>query len=150
MPWKNKKMNFIVQDPNLGCMPLKDPESEKILQDILTNPSQNLVDLGHKYGHGDTFVYKLLYKDECRARYNWLMSKTAIKAICTRDQIVNGILQETKTAQKSADRLKAWELLGKTMALFTDKIEHTGLPKRLIIRTQNTTEDIGPENAVSE
>ena len=66
----------------------------------------------------------------------------------TKEYIIEQIHKEIKSkrCQRSSDRLKGWELLGKTQAIFTDKTEHTGLPKRIIIRTSGGVDELTPTN----
>ncbi|TXH40590.1 MAG: terminase small subunit [Desulfurellales bacterium] len=44
------------------------------------------------------------------------------KAIITADEVLNGIKQIALTAERDADRLKAYELLGKHLAMWTTNI----------------------------
>lgn len=43
------------------------------------------------------------------------------KSMITAELVLSGLLKEYQTANKSSDRTKALELLGKYLALFTDK-----------------------------
>lgn len=52
----------------------------------------------------------------------WLSENVGNDEYITVSEIIEGIKAETK-ADKSSDRLKAWELLGKFKGVFTHKIE---------------------------
>lgn len=137
---KNRKMEAIAATE--GMHPLTNAEYETIVQTILKDPMTDLQALSIQYKHNRTWCYKLLQLPAVRARYDYLFSKLATKAILTRDSIINGIQEEIKKATRPADRLKGWELLGKSLALFTDKIRHEGLPKRIIMRTSTGKEEL--------
>lgn len=54
----------------------------------------------------------------------WFVNIRETNEIVTVDEIIHGIKAETK-AEHPKDRLKAWELLGKTKKLFVDRTEAT-------------------------
>jgi hypothetical protein len=138
------KMSFLV-DPAKGSLPLVNELYEKAIQHIIKNPSQSYAQIADSLGYKSAWIYKLLNTHDVQARYNFLMQKSAEKAIVTRDYVIRGLYKEHQEAQKSSDRLRALELLGKTLALYTDKHQITGLPKRLVIRTKTAVEEITPD-----
>ena len=54
------------------------------------------------------------------------MEARAQRTLVTADYVINGIKSVADNTEKDADRLKAYELLGKHLKLFTDKTELTG------------------------
>ena len=127
-----------------GSYPLLYDQYEKAIQSLIKNPSQNYTELAKSFGHHPPWIYKFLKRPECKARHDFLQNKVADKVVLSRAKVIEGIMQET-TGGKASDRLRAWELLGKTMALFTDRHQLIGLPKRIIIRTNSGTEQLVPE-----
>ena len=52
------------------------------------------------------------------------MDERSKRTNITADYVLNGIKELTETAEKDSDRIKAFELLGKHLKLFTDRTEH--------------------------
>lgn len=48
------------------------------------------------------------------------------KALVTKEEVLNGLKLEAQAAESDAARVAAWGLLGKHLALFTEKHEVTG------------------------
>lgn len=55
-----------------------------------------------------------------------LIKERVQDAIITADEILAGVKRIALKANRDADRLKAFELLGKHLVLWTDKTEHSG------------------------
>lgn len=61
-------------------------------------------------------------KDELAKRFKRQQERTEITA----DYVLNGIKAVAESTEKDNDKLKAFELLGKYLKLFTEKTEVTG------------------------
>lgn len=57
---------------------------------------------------------------------------------------INGLGVEVVHFPKYPDRLKAWELIGKHLGMFTDKVEHSG-EQRLTVRVEYEDPQVRPE-----
>jgi hypothetical protein len=62
------------------------------------------------------------YKTSSLVRQPWFVDFMK-KGTVTPHEVIAGIKKETTTT-KATDRLKAWELLGKHLKLFTDRVEN--------------------------
>lgn len=69
--------------------------------------------------------YKQEYAEVILQRAPWLSEMVGEGQGVTTDYIIQGIKAETK-GDRARDRLKAYELLGKSQKLFTDRLEHSG------------------------
>lgn len=81
------------------------------------------------YSNARQSAIKAKYSEEYASNITSLLPKWLSDVIGTDvavGEIVEGIKKETVT-DKSSDRLKAWELLGKYKKMFTEKHEHSGL-----------------------
>jgi phage terminase small subunit len=65
---------------------------------------------------------KLYLQEEIQKAMNERSKKTNITA----EYVLNGIKKIADNGEKETDQLKAYELLGKHLKLFTDKTEHSG------------------------
>lgn len=48
------------------------------------------------------------------------------RTLVTADYVIKGIKEVADNTERDCDRLKAYELLGKHLKLFTEKMEHSG------------------------
>lgn len=55
-----------------------------------------------------------------------LLNERVEQAIITADEILNGVKDIALKGKREADKLKAFELLGKHLAMWTDRTEHAG------------------------
>lgn len=55
------------------------------------------------------------------------------EAIITADEVLHGVKAIAVKGKREADKLKAFELLGKHLVLWTDKTEHSGEMKQNIV-----------------
>ena len=75
----------------------------------------------------DERACKLFNSDKIKTRYQELIKKTAElienKCLVSVEYVINGIKTIADNGEKETDKLKAYELLGKHLKLFTDKLE---------------------------
>ncbi len=60
------------------------------------------------------------------------VEKRVEQAVITADEVLKDVKDIAKSAKRDADRLKAYEMLGKHLTLWTDKIEHSGAQKVIV------------------
>lgn len=96
----------------------------RFLEEYLANP--NATEAAKRAGYSEKTAYsqgqRLLKNVEIK---NALGTRVE-KAIITADEILNGVKDIALSAPRPADKLKAYELLGKHLAMWTDKTEHSG------------------------
>lgn len=107
-------------------------KERKFAEGILAgkNKTEAAADAGYKGKRNTlaTLAYELYLKPHIQAYIDERMQKDIITA----DEILLGIKEiAVNVAEKASDRLRAYELLGKHLALFTDKqqVEHGGAMK---------------------
>ena len=71
---------------------------------------------------GARLLLNVMVKEELAKRFQRLQERTEITA----DYVLNGIKTVAENTEKDNDKLKAYELLGKYLKLFTDKTELSG------------------------
>ena len=71
---------------------------------------------------GARLLSNVMVKEELAKRFKRQQERTEI----TVDYVLNGIKSVAESTEKDNDKLKAYELLGKYLKLFTDKTEVTG------------------------
>lgn len=68
-----------------------------------------------------------LKKAHIKAEIEQRMKKREERAIITAEEVINGIKEIAFDPKaRHNDKLKAFELLGKHLAMFTDKVQHSG------------------------
>jgi phage terminase small subunit len=61
-------------------------------------------------------------------------TKTAEKVELTREMVVTGLLEIARNGQVESARVRSWELLGKHLAMFTDRLEVSQIPDPELVR----------------
>ena len=69
---------------------------------------------------------RLLANVSIKAEIDKMIEAQRNRCLVDADYVINGIRKIADHGEKEADKLKAYELLGKHLKLFTDKIEQTG------------------------
>jgi hypothetical protein len=123
------KMSYIAKTQIYdGSTPLK-PRIEKFLQLYLKNGNATL---SHRLAgfrsvkNNQVCSSKLLSRQSVKKRLEFLQNQLVDKEIWNTKEIIKRIQIEAETATKSFDRTKALELLGKSKAMFTEKVKHSG------------------------
>jgi hypothetical protein len=62
-----------------------------------------------------------------------LQSEGATKVQLTREFVLEGLMEIAETAEVASARVRAYELLGKHLALFTDRLEVTQIPDSALV-----------------
>jgi phage terminase small subunit len=90
------------------------------------NASAALVRAGYQSKNPDVDGYKLLVNPSIQEAIQKAMNERSKKTGITAEYVLNGIKDIADNTEKDNYRLKAYELLGKHLKLFTDKVEHSG------------------------
>ena len=100
------------------------PKQKLFVEAYLANP--NATEAAKQAGYSP----KTAYSQGQRLLKNVVIKKALDQrvsdAIITADEILNGVKKIALKANRDADKLKAFELLGKHLVLWTDKTEHSG------------------------
>ena len=91
------------------------------------NATQAAIRAGYSEKRASEIGYQLLRKTTVSGVIAERMKEREKKAIITAEEIINGLKAIAVDAEtRNSDKIKAFELLGKHMALFTDKVQHEG------------------------
>lgn len=127
--------------------PLPNQKYETILQAELRNPQMNSRELAEhlKLFGKDTYIRQVQARSDYHDRKLYLITKTTNKTIDIRRYVIDETINANEAQKKSKPgclQSRLLDILARTQAMYTDNIELKGLPKRLIIRTGNCTEEI--------
>lgn len=70
-----------------------------------------------------------------------LLAGRVQEAIITTDEVLNGVKRIALNGQREADKLKAYELLGKYLVLWTDKQENSGTQTVIFKKSGDSSRD---------
>jgi len=104
------------------------PKQEMFIREYLIdlNATQAYIRAGYNVKSEDVAAVnanRLLSNAKIQAEIQQAMDKRAEKTGITADFVLNGIKNIAVTGEKETDKLRAYELLGKHLKLFTEKIE---------------------------
>jgi phage terminase small subunit len=126
----SKKMEFIADTKKYdGSTPLKRIKFEKFIQWYIktNNVTLSAVNAGYPQATAAQKGSTIKAREDVTLRYNYLMSKLADEKLWCKQKILEKIQTEAEaTNNKPWERIKALELLGRSKALFIDKIKHSG------------------------
>lgn len=93
------------------------PKRRKFVEEYLKdfNGTQAAIRAGYAENSARQTAYRLLTNDYILAEIE--------SSIMSENEILGRIAAIAKSAEKDSDKLRALELLGKTLALFTDKVQ---------------------------
>ena len=74
-----------------------------------------------------------LKKPEITQRVQELTQDDATATELTRERVIAGLMEIATTGKAESARVRSWELLGKHLAMFTDRIEVTQVPDRQLV-----------------
>ena len=82
--------------------------------------------------------YEMMKRPDVQKAIAYAVHKRQERLNLTADDVIRRLNAESLTADKSADRIRATELIGKSLKMFTDKVEVSGgltlgqlVPKRI-------------------
>lgn len=82
-----------------------------------------------------------LRKHEIKSRIDKAMKERALNNGITAEFVLNGIKDIASKGQRESDKLKAYELLGKHLKLFTEKIESDNTNHNIEIKLDGDLEE---------
>ncbi len=92
----------------------------------LANPNATAAARKAGYAGNDKTLAQVAAENLRKPYIAELIKERVRDAIITADEILTGVKQIALKANRDADKLKAYELLGKHLAMWTDKTEHSG------------------------
>ena len=124
------KFELVEMESNAIKRPLT-PKQDMFVREYLIdlNATQAAIRAGYSAKTAEEQGYQLLRKTSVHAAIQAGMNKRAEKAIITADEVLANIRRLAQKAEDMDDNgnaLRANELLGKHLKLFTDKIEQSG------------------------
>jgi phage terminase small subunit len=125
-----------------GSSPLKNFKQEKFAIEFLKDFSckQAAIRAGYSKKTADKLGSRALSNPDVLKRINYHRNKLTRKQEVTVEYIIQGIKDIADDEEASnKDKLKAFELLGKYRALFTERRIIEEKPKRIIIRAEDAT-----------
>lgn len=93
------------------------------------NATQAAIRAGYSEKTSYSIGSELLKKPEVQTYLQHLADKRSEKLELTPEWVLEQIMDVAKTTAKDKDKLKALELLGKHLVLFTEKMQHGGTIK---------------------
>ena len=105
------------------------------------NATQAAIRAGYSEKYADRIGHELLEKTRVKEAIQEQMKARQQRTLVTADYVINMIRSVADNTEKDSDRLKACELLGKHLKLFTDKTELTGKDDSEIIIKVSLTDD---------
>lgn len=69
---------------------------------------------------------QLLTNPAIKAAIEEALAARAERALVTQDMVIQGLLTEARQGDSCSARVSAWGLLGKHLAMFADRVEHSG------------------------
>lgn len=107
----------------------------------LANP--NATEAARKAGYKgtDNALGVIGHKMLTNAKIRDLVETRVKGAIITTDEVLNGVKRIALHGQREADKLKAYELLGKYLVLWTDKQENSGTQTVIFKKSGDSSRD---------
>ena len=92
----------------------------------LANPNATEAARRAGYAGNDATLRAVASENLSKPNIAALISERVETAVITANEILSDVKDIAKTSERDADRLKAYEMLGKHLKLWTDKVETTG------------------------
>lgn len=105
------------------------PKQKAFIKEYLIdlNSTQAAIRAGYSEATAKEIGYENLTKPHIKALIDEAMEKRSDKLQLSAEYVLIGLKSiADNVEEQSKDRLKAFELLGKHLKLFTDKVEHSG------------------------
>ena len=119
------------------------PKQELFITEYLidSNATAAAIRAGYSERSANNIGPDNLLKPIIRSEIDKRLKERAISNGITADFVLNGIKAIAVDGEKQNDKLKAYELLGKHLKLFTDKIETDNVNRNIEITLEETLED---------
>lgn len=126
----SKKMEFIVdKKPYDGTTALRRVKFEKFIQWYIktNNVTLSAINAGYPQHTAAVKGSQIKNRDDVQLRYSYLLTKLASDKLWCKEKILEKIQVEAESVHsKPFERIKALELLGRSKALFQDKMRISG------------------------
>jgi phage terminase small subunit len=135
-----KNAQFYYSEDYDGSTPLKNARQELYCKEYVIDCKQSgaAVRAGYtKGGVARRTAYRLMTYDYILKRIAYLQKEIEVEQIVTVRWVMNGLKNLAVNAKDDFCKAKAFELLGKHLAMFTDRREVIQKPKRIIIRGES-------------
>ncbi len=104
------------------------PKQARFVREYLVdlNATQAAIRSGYSAKTAASQAHDLLKKPEISEAVSVGQERVLERAIVTAEEVLSGLKKEAEGAESDSARVQAWGLLGKHLALFTDKTELSG------------------------
>ncbi len=99
------------------------------------NATQAAIRAGYSEHTATEIAYENLRKPHISSRLAALQTEDATKTQLTREFVLEGLMDIAATSEVASARVRAFELLGKHLALFTDRLEVTQIPDPALVKS---------------
>lgn len=123
------------------------PKQAQFVREYLVdfNATQAAVRAGYSSKTANRIASENLSKPVIAAAIQRAIEARAKKADLSAQDVVNGLLAETK-GKNAGVRVRAWELLGKHLGMFVDRVQHEGgIDMEIVYDVAVTDDDSGDQ-----
>ncbi len=99
------------------------------------NATQAAIRAGYSEPSAHVIGWENIRKPKIAERLADLQSEGATKTQLTREFVLEGLMEIAEQAEVASARVRAYELLGKHLALFTDRLEVTQIPDPALVKS---------------
>lgn len=112
-------------------------KQERFAQEYVVdfNSSEAAIRAGYAKNSARQQGSRLLTNADIQKRVRELAEEGAQRVELTRDFVINGLMDLAQNAQAESAKVRAFELLGKHLALFTDRLEVTQIPDSSLVQS---------------
>ncbi len=109
-------------------------KQERFCQEYVVdfNATQAAIRAGYSQPTASQTASRLLTNVKVQRVLAEVQTEDAAKTQLTREFVIEGLMEIAKTAEVASARVRAYELLGKHLALFTDRLEVTQITRTLL------------------
>ena len=108
---------------------------------IDSNSTQAAIRAGYSPKTAKEKGYQLVHNNSLKPIIDSKLKERALNNGITAEFVLNGIKAIAQRGEKENDQLKAYELLGKHLKLFTDKVETDNINHNIEIKLDNELAD---------
>lgn len=99
------------------------------------NATRAATEAGYSESSAYSIGWENLRKPEIATRINELIIATGEGATVSRSWVVHRLILEAVQSDKGSERIRALELLGRSIGLFTDRLEISEIPDSSVIKS---------------
>ncbi len=112
-------------------------KQERFCQEYVVdfNATQAAIRAGYSQPTASQTASRLLTNVKVQSVLAEVQAEDAAKTQLTREFVIEGLMGIAETAEVPSARVRAYELLGKHLALFTDRLEVTQIPDPALVRS---------------